>query len=201
MDVETKEKIFEPFFTTKPSGRGTGLGLSIVYGIIKQHGGYITIDSKCGVGTTFQIYLPLTGKEAGAGEGASSESPPTGGQETILVVEDDPMVRNMVESVLKNYGYRVLAAGNGEDAVELFEVHRQEIALALMDVVMPGMNGREVCEILRQKNPQLKVLFLTGYTADVIKDRGILVDGIDLILKPAQSDVLAKKIREMLDAH
>ncbi|GFO69888.1 hypothetical protein GMLC_34670 [Geomonas limicola] len=200
MDPEVQEKIFEPFYTTKPSGRGTGLGLSIVYGIIKQHGGYITIDSTCGLGTTFKIYLPLTGTEAGEGGSPGSSAAPRGGKETILVVEDDPMVRNMVDSVLQSYGYTVVLAENGEAAIKIFENSWQDISLALLDVVMPGMNGRQVCEALRALKPQLKVLFLTGYTADVIKDRGILVDGIDLLPKPAQSDVLAKKIRDMLDA-
>ncbi|WP_246399447.1 PAS domain S-box protein [Geomonas silvestris] len=200
MDAEMQQKIFEPFYTTKPSGRGTGLGLSIVYGIIKQHGGYITIESTCGIGTTFRIYLPLTGSGAGERAGQSAADAPRGGKETILVVEDDAMVRNMVDSVLRSYGYSVVLAENGEEALSIFETRWQEISLALLDVVMPGMNGRQVCEALRALAPQLKVLFLTGYTADVIKDRGILVDGIDLIPKPAQSDVLAKKIRDMLDA-
>lgn len=200
MDSDTQGKMFEPFFTTKPPGRGTGLGLSIVYGIIKQHGGYITIDSKCGSGTTFNIYLPLTGKDPGEGRGKAAAPAPNGGHETILVVEDDQMVRNMVESVLTSYGYQVVVAENGEQALRLFEENGERISLALLDVIMPGMNGKQVCEALREHSPQLKVLFLTGYTADVIKDRGILVDGIDLMLKPAQSDALAKKIREMLDA-
>ena len=201
MDAETQEKIFEPFFTTKAPGRGTGLGLSIVYGIVKQHGGYLTIDSACGVGTTFSIYLPLTAAE---NRELAAPTPlavaPRGGRETILVVEDDAMVRNLVESVLRSYGYRVILAENGEQALELYGERWREIDLALLDVIMPGMNGRQVCEALRQRSPQLKVLFLTGYTADLIQDKGILVDGIDLILKPAQPDDLAKKIRLMLDA-
>ena len=200
MDGDTLGKIFEPFFTTKAPGRGTGLGLSIVYGIVKQHGGYITIQSACGVGTTFNIYLPLTDAEKVEGAGSIRPVVPRGGGETILVVEDDLMVRHLVDSVLKFYGYRVILAENGEEAVELFEANRQTVELALLDVVMPGMNGRQVCEALRGRSPQLKVLFLTGYTADLIQDRGILVDGIDLMLKPAQPDELAKKIREMLDA-
>jgi PAS domain S-box-containing protein len=200
MDAETRDKIFEPFFTTKEPGRGTGLGLSIVYGIVKQHGGYITIVSQPGVGTTFSIYLPLSGADLEELAAKPASLAPLGGQETILVVEDDPMVRHMVDSVLKAYGYRVLLAGNGEEAIECFEKNGHTVDLALLDVIMPGMNGRQVCELFRQRSPQLKVLFLTGYTADVIKDRGILVDGIDLMLKPAQPAQLAKKIRDMLDA-
>jgi two-component system, cell cycle sensor histidine kinase and response regulator CckA len=200
MDAETREKIFEPFFTTKAPGRGTGLGLSIVYGIVKQHGGYITIESQCAVGTTFSIYLPLTGPEKVKLTEKTASAAPRGGPETILVVEDDPMVRNLVDSVLRNYGYGVILAENGEQAVEIFQANWQNIDLALLDVIMPGMNGRQVCEQLRERAPQLKVLFLTGYTADLIQDRGILMDGVDLILKPAQPDHLAAKVREMLDA-
>ncbi|HEY5512961.1 MAG TPA: response regulator, partial [Geomonas sp.] len=192
-------KVFEPFFTTKAPGRGTGLGLSIVYGIVKQHGGYITIASECGVGTTFSIYLPLTAAQGETTEKAPPAAP-RGGRETILVVEDDPTVRHLLDSVLKTFGYGVILAENGDEAMELFEANWQNIDLAILDVIMPGMNGRQVCEALRQRFPQLKVLFLTGYTADLIQDKGILVDGIDLLLKPAQPAQLAKKVREMLDA-
>ena len=199
MDAETREKVFEPFFTTKEPGRGTGLGLSIVYGIVKQHGGYITIASERGVGTLFSIYLPLI-----VAQGEIVEKipfvVPRGGRETILVVEDDPTVRHLLDSVLKTFGYGVLLAESGDEAIELFEANWREIDLALLDVIMPQMNGRQVCEALRQRSPKLKVLFLTGYAADLIQDRGILIDGIDLLLKPAQPDELAKKVREMLDA-
>jgi PAS domain S-box-containing protein len=200
MDAEVREKIFEPFFTTKAPGRGTGLGLSIVYGIVKQHGGYITIDSACGAGTTFSIYLPLTIEDREKAEERGSSEPVRGGKETILVVEDDAMVRHLVDSVLRSFGYRVLLAENGEEAIALFEANWHAIDLALLDVIMPRMNGKQVCEVLRGRSPRLKVLFLTGYTADLIQDKGILVDGIDLILKPAQPDDLAKKVRAMLDA-
>jgi len=200
MEAETREKIFEPFFTTKPPGRGTGLGLSIVYGIVKQHGGYITIDSEPGVGTSFGIYLPLTAADDRETAGKALPELPRGGRETVLVVEDDPMVRNLVDSVLKSYGYRVLLAENGEDAIGIFEANPQKIDLALLDVVMPGMNGGQVCEALRARASRLKVLFVTGYTSDLIRDKGILVDGVDLMLKPVQPDRLAMKIRQMLDA-
>jgi len=200
MNAETREKIFEPFFTTKAPGRGTGLGLSIVYGIVKQHGGYITIDSSCGAGTTFSIYLPLTVADRQKAAERTSSEPPRGGKETILVVEDDAMVRHLVDSVLQSFGYQVLLAESGEQAIELFEANWHSIDLALLDVIMPRMNGKQVCEVLRERCPRLKVLFLTGYTADLIQDKGILVDGIDLLLKPAQPDELAKKVREMLDA-
>ena len=199
MDAQTQNKIFEPFFTTKAPGRGTGLGLSIVYGIIKQHGGYITIASQGGVGTTFSIYLPLI-----AEQGETTVAVPSvlarGGRERILVVEDDPTVRRLLDAVLKTYGYSVILAESGDEAVQLFEANWLKIDMAILDVIMPGMNGRQVCEELRQRSTQLKVLFLTGYTADLIKDKGILVDGIDLMLKPANPADLARKVREMLDA-
>jgi len=199
MDAATKGKIFEPFFTTKSPGRGTGLGLSIVYGIIKQHGGYISISTQPGFGTSFSIYLPMVSEQVKT-VGNAPRPAPDGGKETLLVVEDDPAVRCLVESVLKAFGYTVLMAESGEEAIELFEKHRQRIDLALIDVIMPKMNGKQLCEALRQQSPRLKVLFLSGYTADLIKDKGILVEGIDILMKPAKPTDLAKKIREMLDA-
>ena len=199
MDAETQRKIFEPFFTTKEPGRGTGLGLSIVYGIVKQHGGYVTILSRCGFGTTFNIYLPLaSGKEQQTEK--SQPLVPEGGQETILVVEDDPAVRHLVDSVLKRYGYTVIQAGSGEEALELFQSRSSEISLALLDVIMPKMNGKQLCEALRQRSPDLKVLFLSGYTADLLHDKGIRMEGIEIIGKPAKPIEIAKKVREMLDA-
>jgi PAS domain S-box-containing protein len=199
MDSDTQSKIFEPFFTTKAPGRGTGLGLSIVYGIVKQHGGYITIASQPGFGTTFSIYLPLVDVPQEAVRVAPM-AVPLGGEETILVVEDDPAVRRLVESVLKRFGYAVLLAGSGEEALALYEAQADEVHLALLDVILPKMNGKEVCEALRQRSPRLKVLFLSGYAHDVIQGKGIRVDGIDMITKPAKPLELAKKVRELLDA-
>ncbi|WP_239028043.1 PAS domain S-box protein [Geomonas subterranea] len=200
MDAETQQKIFEPFFTTKLPGRGTGLGMSIVYGIIKQHGGYITIFSQMGFGTTFSIYLPLITEKVQSGEKPVTFIP-EGGSETILVVEDDAAVGRLVESVLKRYGYQVIRASSGDEALQLFESRRQEISLALLDVIMPKMNGKQLCEELRRHSPQLKVLFLSGYTADVIQDKGIfLEEGVDILRKPARPIELANKVREMLDS-
>jgi len=199
MDQETQKKIFEPFFTTKELGRGTGLGLSIVYGIVKQHGGYICVTSEVGVGTTFNVYFP---EIAPVEESAEVQvlPPPAGGSETILLAEDDPAVRDLVQSVLAEFGYRVLVAHNGEEAVQLYAQHSAEVALALFDVIMPKKSGKEACDELRSMNPHLKVLLLSGYTADVIEDRGILVEGVDLVMKPVQATALARKVREMLDA-
>jgi two-component system, cell cycle sensor histidine kinase and response regulator CckA len=199
MDAETQQKIFEPFFTTKPPGRGTGLGLSIVYGIVKQHGGYVTVASQRGFGTTFNIYLPLKSQRQQDCAKAPSLAP-RGGSETVLVVEDDPAVRRLIESLLKRYGYTVILAENGDAAIDIFQSKWQDIDLALLDVIMPKMNGRELCELLRKTSPRLKVLFLSGYTSDIIEDKGIAVDGIDIIMKPARPLELARKVRELLDA-
>lgn len=198
MSAEVVEKIFEPFFTTKAPGRGTGLGLSIVYGIIKQHGGYITIDSQLGRGTTFYIYLPMVEARREPLH-KKAVAVPDGGSETILVVEDDPAVRQLSESVLTTFGYRVILAESGAEALALFKAHRDRISLALVDLIMPKMNGKELCEALKRESPNLKVLFQSGYTADLLQNRGILVDGVDLIMKPVQPIVLAQKIRDMLD--
>lgn len=199
MDAETQQKIFEPFFTTKLPGRGTGLGLSIVYGIVKQHGGYVTIFSQRGFGTTFSIYLPLIAAQTAKKDKAPAYFP-EGGTETILVVEDDPPVGRLVESVLKRYGYKVILASSGDEALELYETKCREIDLAMLDVIMPRMNGKQLCEQLRQRSPQLKVLFLSGYTADLIQDKGILMDGVDIVKKPAKPLELARKVRELLDS-
>lgn len=199
MDPETQQKIFEPFFTTKLPGRGTGLGLSIVYGIIKQHGGYVTIFSQRGFGTTFSIYLPLNTAKAQPVE-KTAGFVPEGGNETVLVVEDDAAVGRLVESVLKRYGYNVILTGSGEEALEIYESRWRDINLALLDVIMPKMNGKQLCEKLRERSPQLKVLFLSGYTADLIQDKGISMDGVDIIRKPAKPIELARKVREMLDS-
>ncbi|HBA86650.1 MAG TPA: histidine kinase [Geobacter sp.] len=199
MNVATQQKIFEPFFTTKSPGRGTGLGLSIVYGIVKQHGGYVTISSQIGSGTTFSIYLPLLSEKVRLVE-KSQSSLPSGGSETILVVEDDAAVGRLVESVLKRYGYQVILADSGEKALEYYDAKWSEISLALLDVIMPKMNGKQLCEELRRRTPTLKVLFLSGYTADLIKDKGIFMEGVDIMKKPAKPVELARKVREMLDA-
>jgi two-component system NtrC family sensor kinase len=198
IDQETLKKIFEPFFTTKGMGRGTGLGLSTVYGIVKQHGGYICVSSEPGLGTTFSIYLPLI--KAKDEEVQSSYLPlPQGGSETILLAEDDPAVRGLLQSVLSEFGYQIMLAHDGQEAVEIFRRHVGTVDLALFDVIMPRKSGKQACDELRKLNPALKVLLLSGYTADIIESRGGLVKGVDLIMKPVQPMELARKVREMLD--
>ncbi|GFO55696.1 hypothetical protein GMSM_27030 [Geomonas sp. Red276] len=197
MDEATREKIFEPFFTTKPSGQGTGLGLSIVYGIVKQHQGYITVYSEPGQGTTFNIYLPLVDFVPVADAVERREAP--GGSETILVAEDDPGVRTLLRSVLTGAGYRVFEAENGAEAVERFREHREEIDLLILDVVMPGKNGREALEEIRKVAPGTGALFISGYTADIVDRNGLVESGTELVMKPLLPDQLLATVRERLD--
>ena len=199
MDEATQKRIFDPFFTTKEMGRGTGLGLSIVYGIIKQHNGYITAVSEHGQGTTILIHLPIA--ETAAGEGAPAPVHPSRvtGTETVLVAEDEEPVRTMVQTVLQKFGYRVILASDGQEAVDQFRAHRAEIKLILMDIIMPRMGGRQAYEAIRLQDPAAKVLFTSGYTADFIKSRGELEQGMELLMKPVQPLDLLRKMREMLD--
>jgi len=199
MDEATREKIFEPFFTTKELGRGTGLGLSIVYGIVKQHGGHIAVYSEPGKGTTFRIYLPLI-TPAAQEANALSALPPQGGTETILVAEDDPDVRNLTRTVLADFGYRVIDAVDGQDAIDKFSEHAAAIALLLVDVIMPKKSGRDVYDAAKAIRPGIKVIFTSGYTADIIRKKGIIDEGFQFLSKPADPVDLLRKIREVLDA-
>ncbi len=199
MDMATLKRIFDPFFTTRELGRGTGLGLAAVFGIVKQHSGYITADSAEGCGTTFNVYLPTVySKTALAGE-ASTPGLPVRGTETILVAEDDPAVRGMLELVLRNYGYKVLPACDGQEAVDLYRANASAIGLILMDIIMPRKGGRQAFEEIRLEHPGVNVLFISGYTADFIKDRGDLDQDMELLMKPVQPVNLLRKVREMLD--
>ncbi|UPU34733.1 PAS domain S-box protein [Geomonas paludis] len=199
MDRATRERIFEPFFSTKAVGKGTGLGMSIVYGIVKQHKGFINVYSEPGEGTTFKIYLPEGSSEAGALASDPGLAAPATGTETILVAEDDASVRGLVDSLLKKYGYRVVLAVDGSDCVEKFLEHRGRIDLILMDVIMPGKNGKEAFDEIRRIDPAAKVLYSSGYTADFMKTRGVFDDSVDLIMKPVQPMTLLHKVREVLD--
>ena len=200
MDAETVQRIFEPFFTTKEPGKGTGLGLAIVYGIVQQHRGFIEVVSQPGGGTVFKIYLPVADQLPQAGSGQLPQVVPGTGTETILVAEDDAGVRNLVELVLKKFGYRVILAADGQEVVDLFALHRESIDLILMDIIMPKKNGIEAIAEIRELHPGVKVLFTSGYTADFIRSRG-MEDGMALISKPVQPMELLKKIREMLEAN
>ncbi|HMK49792.1 MAG TPA: ATP-binding protein, partial [Thermodesulfovibrionales bacterium] len=198
MDKKLTEKIFEPFFTTKAVGKGTGLGLAMVYGIVKQHGGHINVYSEIEKGTTFRIYLPLI-QEAVEDMKPEVIAPIETGTETILLVEDEPEVRQFTKKLLEEYGYKVIEAVDGEDAVKKFRLYRDKIDLLLLDAIMPGKNGREAYNDIRNMKTDIKAIFLSGYPGDTIQKRGILDEGFNLIMKPVSPTRLLKKIRDVLD--
>ena len=201
MDDETCKKIFEPFYTTKEVGKGTGLGMSIVYGIVKQHNGFINVYSEPGQGTTFRIYLPIYETEpSGQRDKTVQVAPPQGGSETILLAEDDDSVRKLVVAVLTRFGYNVIQAVDGQDAVDKFAENRETISMVLMDMIMPKKNGKEAYEEIIRIQPDIKVLYSSGYTADFIQNRGVSEEGIELIMKPVQPMELLRKVREILDS-
>lgn len=198
IDEKTQQKIFEPFFTTKEVGKGTGLGLSIVYGIIKQHGGNITVYSEPGKGTTFRIYLPMI--ESKTEEVRVPEIiSPKGGTETILFAEDNEDVRVLSKRVLEENGYTVVDAVDGEDAINKFKENRDGIQLIIIDVIMPKKSGKEAIDEIKKTKPDVKILFTSGYTSDIISRKGILEEGMDFISKPVTPHNLLTKIREILD--
>jgi CheY-like chemotaxis protein len=199
MDEQTKERIFEPFFTTKEVGKGTGLGLSTVYGIVHQYEGYIEVESELGKGTTFKIYLPLI--EGRAEEEEKKEIAPLpafSGKGTILVAEDEDAVRAVVKKVLEEAGYKVIEASNGEEAIEQFAQNENEIDFLLLDVIMPKKNGKEVYQEIRKRKPDIKVLFVTGYAAEVITQQAIIQEGLAVIPKPVLPTELLMKIKDIL---
>lgn len=201
MDDATKQRIFEPFFTTKELGKGTGLGLSIVYGIIKQHKGEITVSSEPGKGSTFKIYFKLEKEENAENVKLPLFSQDSAmGTETILLAEDNEDVRRLLCNVLEGYGYTVIEAEDGEAAVGKYIENKDKIQLLLFDVIMPKKNGKEAYEEIKKMNPSIRVLFSSGYTADIIQQKGILEEGINLIMKPVSPKVLVSKIREILDS-
>lgn len=198
MDETTRERIFEPFFTTKESSQGTGLGLSIVYGIVKQHDGHIDCYSEPDVGTVFKIYLPLT--ETAAEDEEAVSLPLIGGSETVLIAEDDPYIRIVVREMLSEFGYKVLEASDGEEAVKVFREHDDEIQLLLLDVIMPKLNGKEVFDTVSKIRPDVKAIFMSGYTADILHKKGIIEGGgFAFLLKPLSPQPLLVKVREVLD--
>jgi PAS domain S-box-containing protein len=198
MDKETLAHIFEPFFTTKGVGEGTGLGLATVYGAIRQNNGFVKVCSELGQGTTFTIYLPRHISQAGPVPLASVATLPQRGNETILVVEDEPVLLKMTTTMLQHLGYTVLTAATPHEAINLVGKHSGDIHLLLTDVVMPGMNGRDLAKNLLLNNPHLSCLFMSGYTSDVIALQGILDEGIQFIQKPFSKHDLANKIRTVL---
>jgi PAS domain S-box-containing protein len=198
MAEATRARIFEPFFTTKEVGKGTGLGLAVVYGIVKQHNGFINVYSEPGKGTTFKINLPLVQEEKAQIHSPEELQAVVGGVETLLVVEDNPEVLKLSKALLETYGYRVIEAVDGQDAVEKFVEHQDEIKLVIMDVVMPKMNGKEALAEMARMRPGVKALFTSGYTPNVVHKKGILLEGVHFIPKPSQPQALLKKIRKVL---
>ena len=200
MDEETRRNIFDPFFTTKETGKGTGLGLSTVYGIVKQHDGYIEIYSEVLDGTTFKIYFPLVREKAESIARIPALGDLPTGTETILVVEDELMVKNIATKILKRMGYQVFHADSGGDALILVEKKGSEIDLLLTDMVMPMMNGHELAEELQKQFPEMKVLYTSGYTENVIAHHGVLDEELEFIGKPYSPQALAVKLRKVLDS-
>ncbi len=206
MDLKTRSHIFEPFFTTKDIGKGTGMGLATVYGIVKQHDGWLEVESESGEGSTFKIYLPVCEEAAGEEEdGAPSpaiafSSAPAGGGRTVLVVEDDPAVRFLVKDILEHHHYRVIEAGDGEEALALAGEYGDEIVLLLTDMVMPrSITGRELARRLLADRPDLKVIYTSGYSPDLFDGSLILEEGVNYLPKPYNSAMLADILRAALE--
>ena len=197
MDSETRRHAFEPFFSTKDQNRGTGLGLATVYGIVKQNGGFIELRSQLGEGTSVEVYLPRT--EATIRPPKAAPTRETSGLETVLVVEDEPMVRTLVRRILTRKGYTVLIAKDPTEALKVAEAHRGPIHLLLTDVVMPKLNGRALFEQLRPAYPDMKVLFMSGYSENIIAHHGVVERDIEFLSKPFSADALERKVREVLE--
>jgi CheY-like chemotaxis protein len=200
MSKDMISKIFEPFFTTKQKGESSGLGLSTVYGIVKQSGGYISVDSEPDQGTTFKVFLPALEEGAGSVDAGPAPHRETHGTETVLVVEDEESVRNLLRRILSKSGYTVLAAATGSEAIEICEQYRAAIHLMLTDVVLPRMSGGDLVKRLNESGMDILVLYMSGYTDDAIVHHGVLDHGIPFIQKPFTSEKILGKIREVLDS-
>jgi len=199
MSSEVRQRVFEPFYTTKEVGKGTGLGLARAYGVVQQHGGTVHVYSEPGNGTTFKMYLPISDAPADA-DNEEEKVPTASGTETILVAEDEEMVRNLAARILSDAGYSVVTASNGEEAVRLFDENRDGISLVLLDAVMPKLGGREAYHRIKEINPETKVVFCTGYDPETAQANAILEEELRLVEKPFDPAVLLRTIREVLDA-
>jgi two-component system, cell cycle sensor histidine kinase and response regulator CckA len=198
MDEDTQQHLFEPFFTTKPQGRGTGMGLAMIYGIVQQSHGFIEIESTVGQGSAFSVYLPRS-------DGTTDTQPAalnvrsTFGSETILVVEDEEVLRNLVRDVLRTHGYALLVAGTGEEALAIAERHEGPIDLVMSDIVLPGMSGLELVDRMAKARPRAKVLLMSGYADETIARHGVLDPAVPFLQKPFQLHDLTHRVREVLD--
>ena len=197
MDENTRQHVFEPFFTTKERDKGTGLGLSTVYGILRQNGGWIQMSTEVGIGTSFELYFPRIDARPLPERSDAPKAAASSG-ETILLVEDQDAVRQLMISILGMHGYHILEAANGDEALDICQGYSGEIHLLLTDVVLPGINGRELGKRLKALRPKLSELFTSGYPLDIIAHRGVLESGIAYIPKPFKPDELAAKVREAL---
>lgn len=198
MDKNTLDNLFEPFFTTKGAGQGTGLGLATVYGIVKQNDGFINVDSEPGEGTVIKLFLPACSGESARPASAVLEDLQDGADETILLVEDELSILNVAVKMLQSLGYKVIAASTPGEALRLADEHSGEISLLMTDVIMPEMNGRELSRSILSKYPEMKILYMSGYTADVMAKQGVLGEGVHFIQKPFSMQELALKVREVL---
>jgi len=198
MDEATVARGFEPFFTTKEPGKGTGLGLSIIYGIVKQHHGFVKVASRPGFGSTFSIYLPLADAVEAVDQGKILQ-PVRGGTETILVVEDEPALRQVVSQILRHFGYRVLEAADGDEGTDIFRTHASEISLVILDTIMPKKHGKAVHEDIVRLEPKVRTLFVSGYPADIIANKGLLPAGVIFLPKPVSPMELLGTVRQLLD--
>jgi len=199
MDKDTLDNLFEPFFTTKAVGKGTGLGLATVYGIVKQNNGFINVYSESGRGSTFNIYLPRLVDDENTDTDVPENKAAAGGTETILLVEDEPTILRMTRMMLERKGYSVLSAATPAEAIDLAKAHADKIHLLMSDVVMPEMNGRDLAGQITALYPDIGLLFMSGYTADVIAHQGVLDDGVAFIQKPFSMADMTVKVREVLD--
>jgi CheY-like chemotaxis protein len=199
MDSATRARAFEPFFTTKPLGKGTGLGLAMCEGIVRQAGGHITLDSGPGRGSTLRVFLPRAADEPSLPISRGSAASPARGRETLLLVEDEPLILRMAKRVLSELGYTVLSASDGLEALQVLERHAGDVQLLITDVVMPKMSGRELASRVTALRPEIKVLYSSGYAADEIGEDGVIEDGINFLAKPYVPSRLADAVRDVLD--
>ena len=200
MTPDVVKRVFEPFFTTKPAGKGTGLGLAMVYGFVKQSNGHVKVYSEPGEGTSVKIYLPRAIAPATVQRAVAPLDLPRG-QATLLVVEDDPEVREIAASILRELGYHILEASDGEQALHVFGAHAAEVDMLLVDVVLPGkLRGREIAERITAMRPSVRVLYMSGYTENAIVHHGRLDEGVHLLGKPFKRDQLARKVADVLGA-
>jgi two-component system, cell cycle sensor histidine kinase and response regulator CckA len=199
MTADVRERIFEPFFTTKPVGKGTGLGLSMVYGIVKQHEGAIHVYSEPNMGTTFKIYLPVV-QPTDAAPAAAPKPALVGGGETILMAEDDPMVRDVAQRILEKAGYTVLPAADGEEALAVFHAHRYDISLVMLDGVMPKLGGFDVYQRIKDDWPEVRAIFCSGYDPETARSKFTVDENLRLVEKPYDPATLLRVVREVLDS-